>query len=94
MDELQNLRGEIDRLDNELLALLIKRFELMTAIADYKRKHQLPVYDGARERELLERLGKKSQEKGLRQDIIEAVFQEIIHQSRRLQATRIEQDNL
>lgn len=49
MDELQQAREEIDRVDREMAQLFVRRMRAVEQVADYKRAHGLPVFDGARE---------------------------------------------
>jgi len=52
--ELQDLREEIDSIDQSLVELFIKRMNLSAQIADYKKAHNLPIYVPARENEILQ----------------------------------------
>lgn len=52
--ELKDLREQMDSVDKELLALFTRRMELSGEIAGYKRQHDLPVLDAARERQKLQ----------------------------------------
>lgn len=51
--ELNELRADIDRIDKELVRLFCKRMEVSAGVAEYKREHNMPVLDAARERALL-----------------------------------------
>ena len=51
--ELQELRNEINRIDDEMLALLGQRLAVCRSIAEDKRANGLPVRDAARETEKL-----------------------------------------
>lgn len=51
--DLNDYRKQIDDIDRQLLALFGQRMEVATAIAAYKKEHDLPVLDGKREREKL-----------------------------------------
>ena len=51
--ELQELRNEINRIDDEMLALLGRRLAVCRSIAEYKRANGLPVRDATRETEKL-----------------------------------------
>ena len=53
-NKLEQLRSEIDRVDRQLLPLFIKRMELSSGVADYKRSVGMPVLDSAREKQVLE----------------------------------------
>ena len=51
--DLTQLRGEIDKIDNELVKLFCARMDVAAQIADYKKQNNMPVYVPAREREKL-----------------------------------------
>ena len=51
--DLQELRKEIDSIDNELVQLFLRRMEVSAQVADYKKAHGLPIFVPAREREKL-----------------------------------------
>ena len=52
--ELQELRENINNIDQELVELFVKRMELAAQVADYKKANNLPIYVPAREREILQ----------------------------------------
>jgi len=54
--DIQELRGNIDRIDRQLIELFSQRMETSSMIAAYKKENRLPVYDPAREREILARV--------------------------------------
>lgn len=54
--DLNSLRKEIDNIDEEMLSLFIKRMGLCRDVAEYKRVNNLPVLQGGRETEILERV--------------------------------------
>ena len=47
--KLEELRGEIDRIDKELVLLLEKRFEMTEQVADYKIRNHRAGQDQERE---------------------------------------------
>ena len=53
MNELENARKTINRVDREMAALFTERMEASRIIAAYKKAHGLPVRDEAREKELI-----------------------------------------
>ena len=53
MRDLDTLRGEIDRVNKQMLALLTERLSLCAEVAEYKRAHHLPVYVPEREEAIL-----------------------------------------
>ena len=54
---INDLRKEIDKTDDELVKLLSHRMKIAAEIGKYKRENSLPVLDIERERELLGRVG-------------------------------------
>lgn len=54
--ELKELRAQIDAIDDELLALLVRRLEIAREVGALKAARGLPVRDAAREAELLNRM--------------------------------------
>ncbi len=51
--ELAEIREQIDEVDEELLALFLRRMALAEAAAAYKREHGLPILNRRREEEIL-----------------------------------------
>ena len=51
--DLNELRLEIDRIDDELVRLFVQRMEVSARIADYKKENNLPIFVPAREAEKL-----------------------------------------
>ena len=58
--DIQELRGQIDEIDDELVRLFIRRMDVASQIADYKKEHDLPIFVPARERETLAEVAKKA----------------------------------
>ena len=52
--ELADIRAEIDRLDDELVALLCRRMDCSLQVAAYKAAHHLPVLNEEREKQVLD----------------------------------------
>ncbi|MDD4088617.1 MAG: chorismate mutase [Tissierellia bacterium] len=51
---LNKARAEINKIDIEIVKLLEKRFNIVNEIGCYKRKQNLPIYDEAREKQVVE----------------------------------------
>lgn len=81
--ELKRLRGEIDRVDAQLVALLNERLRLVDEIGAVKRAQALPVRDEKREAELLERVRALAGEDAAE---AEAVFRLLLRLSRERQS--------
>ena len=58
--DLNELRQQINSIDDELLNLFTRRMDLATQVADYKRAHDLPILQPAREREILKKAAEKA----------------------------------
>lgn len=81
------LRGQIDRLDRELLELLAKRMAVVGQLAQEKRQHGARVRDPARERAVLESRRTQATELGLAPDHVESLFRVIMAASREYQSS-------
>ena len=58
--EINELRSQIDSIDDELVKLFCRRMEVADQIADYKRQNNLPILVPAREREKLQDVSSKA----------------------------------
>lgn len=54
--DIQEIRAEIDRVDDMLTQLFVKRMQLAAEVAAYKREHAAAVTDGSREQKILDRV--------------------------------------
>ena len=81
--DINELRKDIDKYDREIAKLLEARMETAAKIGEYKRENKLPVYDAARERELLERVSGYT-EKTL-SPYMKVIYQTIMDSSRSYQ---------
>lgn len=60
MMDLLELRGEMDKIDNELVRLFGQRMDIAAQIADYKKEHSIPILAPIREREKLQDVSEKA----------------------------------
>ena len=58
--DLQELRGKIDAIDDQLIQLFAQRMDIAAQIGDYKKERNLPVFVPAREREKLKDVAEKA----------------------------------
>ena len=58
--DIQELRGQIDLIDDELVRLFCQRMNVAAQIADYKKEHGLPILVPSREREKLKDVSQKA----------------------------------
>lgn len=81
---LDELRKEIDRLDNQLLEVLNERMKVVKKVGELKRQKNALIYRPEREKSIIDRLAKIN--KGpLNKAAIEAIFLEIFAISRNIE---------
>src|SRR3989338_9614051 len=80
MQDLEKLREEIDKIDDEILSQLSKRKSIAKEIAKIKKAMGKPVFDRRREQQLIKKL--KSKEKGLDENFIGSLYKIIIKNSK------------
>ena len=83
---LTGLRGEIDRVDKELIALLNRRAEIALQIGQLKQKQGLEVWSPAREDEVISKTLATSQGP-LPEETLRLIYRELMSGSRALQRT-------
>ncbi|MFI5177404.1 MAG: chorismate mutase [Vicinamibacterales bacterium] len=84
MDRIEALRARIDELDAELVRLLNARAACALEIGEIKEQAHLPIYQPAREAEVLAHV--RSTNTGpLDHDAIARLFERIIDEARRLE---------
>lgn len=86
-NELDALRGEIDRIDGEMVELFRRRMEVAGRIAAYKQAHGLPTLVPERERELLRRVAEQAGPELA--DYTESLFRTVMAASRSYQDARM-----
>ena len=58
--DIAELRGQIDQIDDQLVALFTQRMDVAAQIADYKKEQNMPIFVPAREREKMLDVGQKA----------------------------------
>lgn len=81
---LDQIRKEIDQIDQELVALLERRMVCVGQIVEYKEQQGLPVLDQGREREVLEKVASLVGDEQYR-STIQAQFRDLMARSRDFQ---------
>lgn len=82
MKDLSEIRTEIDSIDNELTELFKRRMDCSKAVAEYKNANNIPVFNAAREEEILNSVERQGGEYG---KYAREFFAKIIELSRDLQ---------
>lgn len=85
--DLGRLRDEIDLIDSDILALLKRRMDVVTAVAAFKKGSGKLIRDHGREAALLEARREKAQALGLASQSVESIFRQIMTSSRDYQAS-------
>lgn len=82
--KIDDWRIRIDELNDALITLLNKRANYATEIGKLKKELGLPVFDAAREQQVLEKVGAMT--KGpLSSDSIKKIFQVIMEETRKVE---------
>jgi len=84
-DKIKQVRRHIDRIDTVIITALAERMSLMPEIADYKKKNEIPIFDEAREVEIMNKLKKIAKEQGLDEGFTEEVFLSLFNEAKRIQ---------
>ena len=85
--DIDEIRQEIDRLDNELLRIFNERAALALAIGEIKKEKGIPVYDPEREKLIFDKV-KAGNPGPLEDGAIVRLFERVIDESRRLERIR------
>ena len=85
-NELEQLRGQIDQIDDKIIALFKERMQVSDKIAMFKKEHDMPTLAPGRERALLARVAEEAGEEFA--DYTESLFRTIMAASRSYQNVR------
>jgi len=90
-ESIQQLRKQIDELDNQLMELLAKRMEVCREIGRYKKEHNMTVLQTSRYNEILEKRGVQGSLTGMAAEFVAKVFESIHEESVRQQIEIVNQ---
>lgn len=79
------LRHQIDELDNQLMELLSKRMRVCREIGQYKKEHNMTVFQANRYNEILEKRGAQGALCGMDPEFVASVFESVHEESVRQQ---------
>ena len=85
-NELEQLRGQIDQIDDKIIALFKERMQVSDKIALVKKEHDMPTLAPGRERAVLARVAEEAGEEFA--DYTESLFRTIMAASRSYQNIR------
>ena len=81
-NELQIFRKEVDKIDNKIINLLEKRFEIVRKIRKHKLKNYLSIKDKKREKEII---NSKIRNSALSKNFIKKLFNLVLTESKKIQ---------
>ncbi|MBC2582012.1 chorismate mutase [Clostridium sp. DJ247] len=89
MEDLNWLRKEINKIDEELVKLFEKRMEIVYKVAEYKIKNSMKVLDREREVQVISKSIEYVKDQSLKDEVKE-FFESVMAISRKIQEQRIE----
>ena len=81
MKKLEDVRAEIETIDQEIIKLIAKRTELAKDVLEAKRFNKMPINDENRNQEVMERVANISTECGLDAGEVKNIFKILIKMS-------------
>lgn len=90
MDQLQLLRGELDGVDEQIIALFSRRFAICREIAAHKSKTGIPMMQNQRVTEVKKRVAAKGKAKGLSEGFVGLLYDLVIDEACRIEDEIIE----
>ena len=86
-ENLEELRGQIDQIDQQMVALFKARMEASGRVAEYKKEKGRPVLDAGRERALLGKVAEQAGEELA--DYAQSMYRTILSASRSYQNSKL-----
>ena len=80
--DLDQLREQIDRIDQQLVDLLAQRQRVVQRVTEIKQQHDLPTFHPAREENLISARRTQATQAGLDPDYVEDLFRTMLRHSR------------
>lgn len=88
MSRLDEIREEIDRIDDAIINELVERFSLVTEVVNYKMENNMEIEDSSREERILGKIQDKIDDELLIQRINE-VYLSLFEQSKLYQRIKV-----
>jgi chorismate mutase len=83
--EISRLREEMERIDDELIRVLVRRCAVARQLGEVKLQRQLPVVDTAREAAVVRRAAEQARRAGIDDEPVRQLFWCLIELARRSQ---------
>jgi chorismate mutase-like protein len=84
-NDLEVWRAELDKLDEHLLDVLLKRIDCCVQIARYKREHNIPMMQPQRINLVQERAARYAVEHGMNAEFLHRLYELIIAETCRVE---------
>ncbi len=91
--DLEAIRRRIDKIDAQLIAAVEKRLAIVLEVAAYKKQHNLPVFDAAREAQVIKKACERLQHKEYA-SVVTALMTTLMDQSKVLEHNVLEENKL
>ena len=83
--KLDQIRKKIDKIDDQIIHLLVKRKACTLDVGKYKKENGLKIFQPKREQEVLKARSRLAKKYGLDQGFIRDIFKSIFKDSRKIQ---------
>lgn len=83
--EFDELRGQIDKFDSEIIKLVWQRMQISERIGEIKSEHNMPIHVPERERQVMVTRQDLGAKYGLRPKFVKALFRVVMFESRNTQ---------
>ena len=91
VDTILNFRRELNSVDEQIIVLLGRRYEICRAVGHYKREHDIPMMQPGRVAEVKERCARLAREHHVDAEFAVRLFAMIIDEACRMEDEIIEQ---
>ncbi len=81
MENIDEYRKKIDQIDDAILSLLKKRFDIVKKIGEHKKARHILMHDKKREEHILTNIKQKAEQKSIDLDLINTIWQAIFKKS-------------
>ena len=76
-NKLENLRKEIDIVDDKIVELFAKRFEIVKQIGVLKKENKIDIVDNKRFQKVLEKVKNLAEKNGISKKFIHEIYEKI-----------------
>ena len=83
MNKLSEWHLKINKINSQILNLIVKRNKIVKKIGKYKKQNNIPICDPKREKEIQKKMKKAAEKKEIDKKFVKKLFDLIITQSKR-----------